>query len=102
MIIDHTHEDYESNRLVYGVMGIALAIWGALGECDLFREIDRALDRCDEPALRIFENAFHSLPAEAQDIINSGEEKPEALQIAIAQFERALRRQRTIAAIRPA
>jgi len=94
MIIDESHENYESSKLFYDVMGIGLAIWGSIGDCELFQEIDRALDAADEIQLRIIEQAFAAIPQNVQERIMSGEGNATALRNAIAQFEAEYQRRR--------
>lgn len=79
MIIDDKRDGEEQSQLFYDVMGIALAVWGSVGDGELFRFMDRALDDFDTDAMQRIVRAFGMLPQEIQDRLMAGEGSPQQL-----------------------
>ncbi len=81
----------ERERLLYDVMGIALAIRGHLGECTLYRELDAAITEQNWRKLAIIQNAFEMLAPERCEIILGDTGHMGEIHGAVAMFEGNLR-----------
>ena len=66
MDIDEQHEHHREMRLYNDVMGIALAVWGHNGDCDVFRIMDGALDDFNLGQLAFIKEAFGMMPKTQQ------------------------------------
>ena len=81
----------ERERLLYDVMGIALAIRGHLGECTLYRELDATITEQNWRKLAIIQNAFQMLAPERREIILGDTGYMGEIHSAVAMFEGNLR-----------
>ena len=75
----------------YEVMGIALAIRGHNGECDLFQELDQALAETDWRRMAIIQHAFDLISEKRKAVILSDGGSPRVVAHAITIFEQNLR-----------
>ena len=81
----------EQERLLYDVMGIALAIRGHLGECMLYRELDAEITEQNWRKLAIIQQAFEMLAPERREIILGDTGHMGGIHGVIAMFEGNLR-----------
>ena len=71
MMIEDSREYYAEMKLYNDVMGIALAVWGNVGDCPVFHTIDKALDNYNLKQLNCVKDAFGMLPERVQSDIMS-------------------------------
>ncbi|MCZ6472909.1 MAG: hypothetical protein O6934_05665, partial [SAR324 cluster bacterium] len=69
MMIEDSREYYAEMKLYNDVMGIALAVWGNVGECPVFHTIDKALDNYNLQELQCIKQSFDLLPEGVQSDI---------------------------------
>ncbi|MCZ6628171.1 MAG: hypothetical protein O7E56_08075 [SAR324 cluster bacterium] len=69
MIIEESKEYYAEMKLYNEVMGIALAVWGNVGDCAIFQIIDKALDNYNLQELQCIKQSFDMLPEGVQSDI---------------------------------